>query len=105
MQGSNSSAEGRGGVRPRAAWSHERSYRWVRGDFRSAPDFGRSRTASTTSIHCHWHRRMYVGSTPKNGPNCCAWRTEIGRSEVGRSTKIPPGKPWEISLSHLLPSY
>ena len=26
---------------------------------------------------------------PKNGPNGCAWRTEIGRSEVGRSTKVP----------------
>jgi hypothetical protein len=100
MQGSNNSAEGRGGVRPRTAWSHERSYRWVRGDFRSTPDFGRSRTASTTSIQCHWHRRMYVGSIPKNGPNGCAWRTEIGCSEVGRSTKVPPGEPSEISLSH-----
>ena len=107
MQGSNNSAEGRGGVRPKTAWGHERSYRWVRGDFRSTPDFGRSRTASTTSIQRHWHRRMYVGSTP-SGPNRCAWRTEIAR----RGGTINQNTPWQtvgdfpvqaIDISVLLP--
>jgi len=31
---------------------HERSCRWVRADFRFTPDFGRSRTGSTTSVQC-----------------------------------------------------
>src|SRR6476660_4579484 len=33
---------------------HERSYRWVHADFRFTPDFGRSRTGSTTSVHCQF---------------------------------------------------
>src|SRR6185369_1319216 len=61
----------------------------VRGDFRSTPDFGRSRTASTTSIQCHWHRRMYVGSTPKTDQTAAPGARRSGALRWDDQPKYP----------------
>jgi hypothetical protein len=46
----------------RAVKGHERSCPWVRTDFRFTPDFGRSRTGSTTSVQCQKRSRSLIRS-------------------------------------------